>query len=156
MSKIGVSIVEFEPPVSIEEDSLQLEFFKDQPWSSGLELNESWILPPPEIPNNLGDSPWRLEENCTCKRRDLCVFQSTTERSIHLPERFTKPGIGLFVSASITVQLRWASSGTTASKYTGEYLPSSICSSAFELHPKERVVKFAPLVPGIIMSSKNQ
>ena len=53
-----------------------------------------------------GDSPNSFEENKIFNRNDLCLFQSTTERSIHLPERLIKPSISESVSASITVQFR--------------------------------------------------
>ena len=128
MSNSGDSTIELELPEMVKVELLQLELSNSQPMSSGFELKPSWYFPPPEIPNNLGESPRGLEANSRFNRRDLCFFQSTAARSIHCPVRFVNPGIGILVSASMTVQLRCASCGIIASMKTGEYLPSSICS----------------------------
>jgi hypothetical protein len=42
---------------------LQVELSRIHPESSGLELKESWILPPPEIPYKRGESPDSLDVN---------------------------------------------------------------------------------------------
>ena len=57
ISNSGDSTIELEFPEMVNVVSLQLELSNSQPTSSGSELKPSWYFPPPEIPNNLGESP---------------------------------------------------------------------------------------------------
>ena len=155
MSYAGEISSEFVDPSYIEETGLNVTLSRCQLSSRKFSLKVSEIFPPPWMEYSLGDSPFWFDINCNFNRNEVWVSKSIDESPISVPVLFSNPGTAWPVFASITVQFRWAPSGISASKKIGGYAPLEMTSSE-EGQPNERVVRFAPLVPGIITSSKNQ